>query len=169
MKIPSFGKVTKMELLSFWSIVWILFFSLIYLFALVFLLNYRLILAEGTLSLFLNLFLGLFTAFSPTDTAITLLSALLVGINLFLIGRTIAFMSSEKHVKFSIGGATILGLISTGCSSCGFSILSILGLGSLFSFLPFKGMELHLLSLGLLLFSAWYMLKKLRDSLYCKR
>lgn len=176
-KTPSVLFVTRQELLSFFSIVWVLLVGSIYIFVTIFLLNYRFVSATLTnaspvsekLTVFFSLLGGLFTAFSLQDSLITLLSAVFVGINVVLIAKTVYALEHNGKIKLSIGGATLLGLISTGCSSCGFSLLSIVGLSTSLSFLPFHGMELHVLSLGLLIFSAYYMLKKLRDSLYCVR
>lgn len=176
-KVPSLFFVGKKELLSFSSLLWIVCIAILYLFFLLILLNYRLSFATlsspialtNKLIFFASLFLGLFTAFSWQDTTITVLSAFLVGTNVVLIAKSLYLLERTGKMKVSIGGATLIGLISTGCSSCGFSLLSILGISTSLSFLPFHGMELHLLSLFFLIFSSWYMLKKLRDGGYCKR
>lgn len=176
MKTPSLLSVTKKHLFSLQSVAWILVITISYLALTLFALNYRFITetVSGSfplatkLTILLSLAEGLFTAFSPLDTWITILSALLVGINIVLIGKTIYTLEHTGKVRLSVGGATLLSLVATGCSSCGFSLLSILGLGSSLSFLPLHGLGLHLLSVGLLLFSTYYMLKKLRDGLYCK-
>lgn len=176
MKIPSVASVLRRELFSFVSLFWTTLIAFLYLCTLTFLLNYRfsfyILRGSGSflqkLSLFSSLLLGFLTAFSSTDTVITIASALLVGVNIFLIFRTIDTLQNQNHIKLSIGGVTLIGFVATGCSSCGLTLLSLIGLGSAFSFLPFRGMEIHILSLVFLIFSAWYMLKKLRDSLYCE-
>lgn len=175
-KKASIFSVAQTELFSRYSIVLILPISIVYVLFTLFLLNYRLVIAtiaepfplENKVTVLTTLLGGLFTAFSPIDTSILIVSSLLVGINLLLMAKTLYVLEHSGKVKVSLGGATLLGIISTGCSSCGFSVLSILGLGASLSFLPFHGMELHILSLGLLLFSTFYMLKKLRESKYCK-
>lgn len=177
MKIPSVLLVTRKELLSLFSILWIVSIAFLYILITIFVLNYRLVATAlvasfpfaDKVAILLSLLEGLFTAFSPGDTIIMLLSAVLVGVNILLIGKTIYLLEHAGKLRLSIGGATLIGLISAGCSSCGFSLLSILGLSTSLSFLPFHGMGLHVLSAVFLLFSSWYMLKKLRDSLYCKR
>lgn len=177
MKIPSFLFVTRKELISLWSVIFIIFVSLFYILLTLFLLNYRLvgitilsseILNEKIATLF-SLVGGLFTAFSPADTIILFLNAILVGINILLMIRTLSRLKDQGKIRLAIGGTTLVGFISAGCSSCGFSVLSIIGLSTSLSFLPFHGMELHLLALIVLLFSSWYMLKRLRESVYCKR
>ena len=168
--------MSRNELLNGFALFWIALLSFLYILTLVIALNYRVSSAtflssaplNDKLILFFSLLGGIFTALSPLDTAITLLSALLVGINIFLMAKTLSLLHKDGKVKLSVGSATLVSLISTGCSSCGFSILSLLGLGTSLSFLPFKGMEIHMLSVVFLAFSAWYMLKKIRDNVYCK-
>lgn len=168
--------VARKEILSSSSLLWILSLGFLYVVFTLFLLNYRLVFATLVNSssfiaktmLLLTLLGGVLTAFTPLDSAIFLLNALLVGTNLLLIVKTLYYLGHQGKVQVTIGGATLLGLISTGCSSCGFSVLSILGLSTSLSFLPFHGLELHMLSLLFLSFSAFYMLKKLRESIYCK-
>ncbi|HEX7042776.1 MAG TPA: hypothetical protein VF189_05995 [Patescibacteria group bacterium] len=175
-KIPSIFFVFRKELLSPKSIFFILFIAFLYIIFTLSSLNHSLVsdtifsstLVAYKISLLSSLLMGLFTAFSPVDTAITIASSILVGLNLVLIAKTIYKLEHLGKVRVSVGGATIIGLVTTGCSSCGFSLLSILGIGTSFSFLPFHGMEIHIASVLLLGFSAWYMVKKLRDSVYCR-
>lgn len=176
-KEPSLFFVAKKELLSPISFIPTLLVAFLYTLIPLFFLNFSLTtntlsgsFALGyKLSLFWSLFLGVFTAFSPVDTAILLLNALLVGINIVLIAKTIYYLEHAGKVKLSLGGAGLLGLVTTGCSSCGFSLLSLVGLGGALSFLPFHGMEIHILALLALVGSAFYMLKQLRNGLYCKK
>lgn len=176
MKIPSVLSITRKELLSFKSLFFVILLSASYLFLTILLLNDRLILATLTqpypfidkANIFLSLLGGLFTAFSPLDTIILFLNAFFVAVNILLMIRTLTVLRNQGSIRLSVGGATIIGFISAGCSSCGFSVLSILGLSTSFSFLPFHGLELHLAALAFLAFSAFYMLKKLRDGIYCK-
>lgn len=175
-KIPSVLSVALRHLLSVRSIFWIGFTALLYLTVMLFLLNYRLVFdtisahfpLQDKLIIIFSLFGGLFTAFSPIDAWISIVSALLVGINIVLLFQTMYAMEHTGKIKLSIGGATLIGIAVTGCSSCGFSLLSLIGLGTSFSFLPFHGLSIHILSVVLLFFSAWYLVKKLRDGLYCK-
>lgn len=176
-KEPSLLFVTRKEMFTFSSALFVLVFAFLYTLIPLFFLNLSLVINTLAgpfsfaykLSLFWSLFLGVFTAFSPTDTVILLLNALLVGVNIVLIAKTIYYLEHSGKIKLSLGGAGLLGLITTGCSSCGFSLLSLVGLGGALSFLPFHGMEIHILALFALGFSGWYMLWQLRNGLYCKR
>lgn len=168
--------VTIRELTSWKSILWTITIALCYLVLTIFLLNNQLIidtlfghyLLHNKFAVIFSLSGGIFTAFTPIDTWLTILSALLVGVNIYLMVKTLFLLEYTGKVKLSIGGAALVSFIATGCSSCGFSVLSILGIGTSLSFLPFHGLTLHMLSLVFLFFSAFYMLKKIRDGLYCK-
>lgn len=174
-KIPSLTAVAQKELLAPKSLGGILLVFLAYFFFTVFVSNTSFFLETlfGTYPLLYKLhvlfllLLGIFTAFSPLDIAITIMSAILVGVNIVLLIKTILYLEHQGKVSLSVGGATIIGLVSTGCASCGLSVLSLLGLSASLSFLPFHGLEVHVLSVILLAISSWYMVKKLRDGLYC--
>src|SRR5579872_3698784 len=157
---PSFLFVARRELFSFWSIFWIISIGNLYLIFTVFLLNYRLVLAKtdsfpllAKVTILFSLLTGLFTAFSPVDTIIILLSSVFVGINILLITKTLYILEHAGKMRLSIGGATLIGILSAGCSSCGFSALSVIGLSTSLSFLPFHGLELYLLSFFFFFFS----------------
>lgn len=172
-KTPSLFSLIRRELFSFWSLFWIFCISLAYITSLLFLLNYRFVVSLLSypltikLAAFLSLFTGLFTAFSPLDTILTLTNALFFGINVVLFIKTLALMRQSGKLQLTVGGATLVGIISTGCTSCGFSLLSLFGLTSV-SFLPFRGPQLHIIALLLLGASSWYMLTRLQKALSCR-
>lgn len=115
-----------------------------------------------------ELFWGLGTALSAIDLLLLISTALLSGVNIALIIRNLNVIKEGRGVKFSVGGGTLLGFVSTGCTSCGFSLLSVLGIGSIFTFFPFGNYTLYILSIIFLLFSGFYMLKKLNGVRLCK-
>lgn len=167
-------KVFRQEILHFKYIMLILVIGFLYIALSVYLPNYRFILSSvfgsSTVQykiavLFYSLG-GLFTAFSTLDAVLLIITSLLLGINLALIARTKKRLDNSS-VKFLVGGGGLFGLVSVGCSSCGYSLLSILGLGTSLSFLPFGTKVFYWLSIGALLFSIGYMTKRLNDSLNC--
>lgn len=166
MKNPGLAEIAKQEMHLGFSLK-AFFFGFIYLFLIIVVSNFPLVKSTifsnfslvYKINLIKDLFLGLFSAFSTLDVLLTILTAFFVGINSALIIQTIKRLS-EKRVKVTVGGGTILAIVSTGCTSCGLSILSISGLAGAVS-LPFHGVELHLLALLLLGVSFVYMLKKL--------
>lgn len=156
----NFGKKTLILFIS-------IFFS--YLFLSVFLMNRSLVYAtlfgdfplSYKFSLILSLLVGLYTALSVLDFYLLLITAFLVGLNFTLLVLTIQNLKSS-NVGFVVGGAGILSIAAVGCTSCGLSVLSILGFSAALAFLPFDGLTIHFISLLLLLFSTFYMLKKLK-------
>ncbi len=90
---------------------------------------------------------------------ISILFSLFISITIY---RFILFNTlSLKHNIFS-GGSSFLSLLVAGCASCSLTLASYLGLGSLISFLPWYGLELKFLALGILLYSNYSLLKNLK-------
>lgn len=147
------------------------FFS--YLLLVVFITNHNLVYAtiigdfplSYKFSLISSLFIGLYTAFSFLDFYLLIITAFLVGLNFTLFSLTVKNLRNS-NVSFVVGGASILSIAAVGCTSCGLSVLSILGFSAALAFLPFDGLTIHFISLSLLLFSTFYMLKKLKTA--CK-
>lgn len=54
---------------------------------------------------------------------------------------------------FIAGGGSLLALVGSGCASCGLPLLALIGLSGAVAYLPFGGMEISLLALGLLVVS----------------
>lgn len=178
MRTPRFSQTVIKELLSLKNLLWIIFFAILYIFTIDVFINYKL-LADGLannfplttlLSLLFSLFIGSFTSMSsePLTFFVLLLNALFVGTNLLLLYKSIAGMSAHGKAHLALGGATVFSIVSAGCASCGLSLLSVLGLSTTLVVLPFHGAELRYISLGLLLLSAFYMLKKLHEAKYCR-
>lgn len=120
------------------------------------------------LSLLLQLILGIFTAFGWLDGIFLILNGLFIGLNIVLITHTIKTLEGMGKVKLSVGGATLIGLVTTGCGACGLTLLSLLGVSTSVTTLPFQGLGMHILSLAVLIFSSWYMIRKLLAAQVCK-
>ena len=177
MALPSFWQTVRNELFSFKSFFWILLSSFIYFLLSTLILNYRLVFQTLVgdysltykLTLTSNLLEGSWTAFSKIDFVLLIVTSILVGLNILLITKTIIKLESQKdRLSISVGGSAILGIVVAGCSSCGFSVLSLLGLSASLSFIPFGGMGLHLLAVILLLSSFSYALRTLHYKVVCK-
>lgn len=100
--------------------------------------------------LFSDVVSGAITSLSLPDLLITLCTAFLFGVNCYLFWDSFTLLKKSKKVTLSFGGAGFLGLAASGCSSCGISILSVLGLTSAFSNLPFHGREVQMVTIILL-------------------
>lgn len=147
-----------------------------YVISITYFLNYRFIIQTLSgnypiiykLKIFLILPEGIFTAFSPADTALAFITGLLLGINLLLVFLTSTTLRGKK-IKFFIGGSGVIGFISTGCATCGLSFLSLIGIGTSFGLLSLNGRIFHFISISALLFSIFYLTKKINESKYCGR
>jgi len=111
------------------------------------------------------------TNFTSLSRTLTIIVALLFGINMAILIYYI-----RKKIKLQraagLGGIGVLsGLIGIGCASCGSVILSsIFGIGATAGFigiLPLKGQEFGLLSIGILGFSIFLIAKKIQNSNNC--
>jgi|SRR5581483_9948367 len=166
MKNPPLGLLVKKEL-GFSFILLAVFFAFLYTALVLYLLNFSLVkntVIDATpltfkLNLLLALLGGAWTAFSPLDRLLSFSTAVLFGANLALIISTAQKMKDGNGIKVIFGGGTLLSIVSAGCTSCGFSLLSILGISGALS-LPFHGIELHIISLLLLFLSFFYMLRR---------
>lgn len=164
----SYWEVLKLSL-NRKSIVLMLFISLLYILFAAYALNYRLFLntvfgsypLSYRLSILSSLIWGVYTSMSGLDFYLLLATALLVGVNFVLLFATIINLkASGSKVHFLVGGSSVLSLAAIGCTTCGLTLLSVLGISSAFGLLPF-GMTLYFISIGSLVFSIFYMLKKL--------
>ncbi len=96
--------------------------------------------------------LGLFHA--VTIVILQTIIALLFGINMALLGHKVTV--SMQTNKTAFGGTAFgafLSLLVIGCPACSITLASYLGLATFVTALPFFGIELKILSLGLLLYS----------------
>lgn len=110
---------------------------------------------------------GFQTLLSPVDKALLIITALLVGINFTLAFSNMQKIKQRGTLSLSLGGASIIGLAATGCTTCGISLFALFGLSAAVSTLPFHGLELHIVALCLLIISLGYMIKKLHEEVYC--
>lgn len=104
---------------------------------------------------------GRFWSMPFWESLILLLTSFLVGINITLLVKILRKMRHQGKLTFTTGGSSLLALVSAGCSSCGITLLSVLGVSS--AIVPLKSLPLQYLSLGLLTFSLAYSVRKLHD------
>lgn len=177
MALLSLWQTTRNEIVSFKSSLLILLISFLYFAISTLILNYRLVFSTligdypltYKSTLIFNLLEGASTAFSKIDFVLLVITSILVGVNILLIIKTIIKLETQKkRLSFSVGGSAFLGIVVAGCSSCGFSIFSLLGLSASLTFVPFGGLGLHLLAIFLLLISAIYSLRTLHFKVVCK-
>jgi len=112
------------------------------------------------------------TTLSGVEQAMTLLTAVLSGINIAVLTY---YIKQRVAMQAALGASTlgIVGsLLGVGCASCGSVLLvSLFGFSAAAGFLaalPLGGMEFGLGSIAILTLSIAFMLKKLRSPLVCK-
>lgn len=94
----------------------------------------------------------------PIDIVLLAIIAILIGFNIQLISLKIKNIAKQKNLRLTFG-AGLLSIVGTGCATCGFSVLSVIGLGGVATILPFGGIELSYLTIVILSLSLWYNLK----------
>lgn len=106
----------------------------------------------------------------------TVLSLLLSAITVTLLGIHVAVMVFRHDLVKTVslpdkaagfGGGTI-GLVAAGCPTCGAPVLGLLGYPLGLFLLPFGGLELKVLSIGLLLLAIYLVVKNINRSLACQ-
>ncbi len=164
-KIVSFSALLLQELTSLGFFIQVFVISTVYMMLLITLLQIRIVvnifqlplsLIEKALLIPQTIWYA-FTMLQPIEQVLFLLIALLVGINITLSNRKIALLRKQKNLHFSFG-AGLISIVGAGCASCGFSILSLIGLGGAAAVLPFQGIELSILAVLLLLIILFYTL-----------
>lgn len=166
----------KKEILSGKYIIIIFITALIFIAIAAYSINYRLVFETLSgdypfiykIRILTDLFRGVGVALSGFDLLFLIVASVLTGVNIALIIRSIEHMKESGGIKFAAGGGALLGFVSTGCASCGFSLFSVLGIGGVLGILPFGNHTLYILSIGLLLFSISYMTRELNKSRFCE-
>lgn len=103
---------------------------------------------------------------------LTLLISILAGFNIAML---VFFLKRRlRTVSFTEVGfvGVFVSLLGIGCSSCGSIIfVSLFGLSTsvgFLGFLPLRGIEFSILGLCLILFSIYFLAKKIQDPLICQ-
>ena len=118
------------------------------------------------INLLFALLQGMWTAMSGYGLFILTITAILTGINLTLFVSRIFNVKKFGKVSIFAGGGSFLGFIGSGCAACGLPLINLLGLSASIIYLPFRGMEIAYLSIGLLSISIYYLIKS--NNTYCK-
>ncbi|KKP42964.1 MAG: hypothetical protein UR46_C0029G0009 [Parcubacteria group bacterium GW2011_GWA1_33_6] len=114
---------------------------------------------EYKYNLMTSLFWGMWTSMSRPSLALLFIISFLTGLNVSLIVKRIFILRSFGKINFVVGGSSLLGIISSGCASCGLSVIAFLGLGGAIAYLPFYGIELSFIAILLLLVSFYFLVK----------
>ncbi len=124
--------------------------------------NRNLLLENFSWKLAFSLVEGIFASFSLPSLVLLVSSCILAGVvvtfSVFLVKRQVA--GSAESAEASLPGL-ILSILLPACPSCALSIFGLLGVGSSLAFLPLQGLEFGILTLGVILFSLFYLSKKI--------
>lgn len=144
-----------------------LFLAAVYLILVIYLMNLGLVrdtlFGEHTINYKLNLLVallgGMWTAMTGVSLMILIATALLTGANMTLIVKRINTLKSAGKLHLVAGGSSLLGIVGSGCAGCGLPVLSLLGITGSLTFLPYRGTEVSIISMLLLITSLYFLLK----------
>ncbi len=105
------------------------------------------------------LLVGIGSSMSAGSIALLIAIALLTGLNIMLLVQRFQSMKASGGIHLIAGGGSLLALVGSGCASCGLPILALIGLSGAVAYLPFGGMEISFLALGLLAVSIIILLR----------
>lgn len=117
--------------------------------------------------LLLALLLGMWTAMSTWSLILLMAVGLLTGANLTLTAKRLRTLRFSGKTHLAVGGSSLLGMIGSGCASCGLPLLTFFSLGSAAASLPFRGVELSVLAVMLLSLSLYVLLKDRKKQVAC--
>jgi hypothetical protein len=129
---------------------------------------------KASLAESINFFFNLFLGFRNTVLLSSFTSLIVLGGLFGMLFSLIAYKTIMiKNVAGGIGifgtAGIFLGVLAPGCAACGIGLLSVLGISTVaLTFLPFKGLELSFLAMGILGFSIFKITKDIKNGIVCK-
>jgi hypothetical protein len=111
---------------------------------------------------------GLTTSIATFTLLLLLLTAALTGINLTLVFLRLKAMRSNGKLHVMVGGSSLLAIVGSGCAMCGLPILALLGLSGSLIYLPWRGIELSIIAVVLLLTTLFFMIRSYPSEQVCK-
>lgn len=124
----------------------------------------------GTVKFFLILLWGFGTTIKLHSYISLIIISILFGLLFSLITyKTIMIKTTTGKVGIFASVGIFIGALAPGCAACGVGILSLFGLSAAFiTFLPFDGLELSILSMGILSFSVYKISEGIHKGNVCK-
>lgn len=110
---------------------------------------------------------GMWTAMSRLSLFLLVVVAILTGANLTMVVQRFQTIRASGKMSFVVGGSSLLGIVGSGCASCGLPILAFLGLSGAVFYLPFHGVELSVLAIVLLSISLYTLIRKHNAQVVC--
>lgn len=118
-------------------------------------------------NLMIALLLGMWTAMSKLSLVLLMIVAILTGANLTLVVQRLRTIRASGKMSFMVGGSSLLGIVGSGCASCGLPIMAFLGLSGAIFYLPFQGLELSVLAIILLSISIYVLIRQRAKQTVC--
>ena len=119
-------------------------------------------------NLMIALLTGMWTAMSTTSLVLLIIVAILTGVNLTLVVERIREIRASGKMSLVVGGSSLLGIVGSGCASCGLPILALLGLSGAAFYLPFQGLELSVIAIVLLAVSLYTLIRQRAKQVVCE-
>jgi hypothetical protein len=119
-------------------------------------------------NLLLALLAGMWTAMSTTSLVLLIIVAILTGANLTLVVKRMQEIRASGKMSLVVGGSSLLGIVGSGCASCGLPILALLGLSGAIFYLPFQGLELSVLAIIFLSISLYTLIRQQAKRAVCE-
>lgn len=113
------------------------------------------------------LLVGMWTAMSKLSLTLLIIVAILTGANLTFVVQRLQTIRASGKMSFVVGGSSLLGIVGSGCASCGLPILAFLGLSGAIAYLPFGGSELSVAAIALLMISLYFLVKNRKRDTIC--
>jgi hypothetical protein len=123
-----------------------------------------------SLGFFITLILGFWKSIEFHSLVTTIVVSIFLGIFVSMVyyKAKLKVYGKKKIGKLGIFGV-LLGSLAPGCAACGIGLASALGLGGvILTVLPYQGLELSALAIGLLGFAIYKTGKDLMDCEECK-
>jgi hypothetical protein len=119
--------------------------------------------------IFVNVFTGSLAMLPLHSRVLLMIISILVGVVLSLLVFKISVARKQAFVgtKSATLGA-IFGLAVPACAACGIGLLSLIGLGSVLWYLPFKGTEVAVISVVFLSFAVYQLNNGLKECNVCQ-
>mgnify|MGYP001608549342 CR=1 FL=1 len=94
--------------------------------------------------------------------------SILFGFNVSVILQRIIMRASVSKESSLSGGGVLAGAFASGCPVCGSLLLPLIGVSGGLAAFPFRGLELKILALSLMLTSTYFVLKSNNKCDSCK-
>ena len=124
--------------------------------------NYRLVFDQFSFLVMFNLILYFHQTIGFSSylflAVLSVLTGVIVAMSVYLLRRQI------KTGVYASSSGFIASLLAPACPSCALGIFGMIGLGGFISVLPFKGLELGILGLLIVVVSMFYLGKKINTT-----